>query len=170
MDACPHLRYAESGMETILLTAVLAAVLSSLGTVGLVYLLIERRYRQQAEHDLRDWIEQMADLVESRVKAGVLDGIAEADLDERLAAVEARVRAGVIGATTDDAVRELLEQWAEEIENRVRQGVTDAVANLAHPDVIRDATLNVTEVGTNLIAQGLNSLLRGTGNEQPDQT
>ena len=83
--------------------------------------------------------------------------------------MEARVRAGVTAAATDEEVRDMLAGWADAIEERVRPGVTDAVANLANPDGIREATLNVTEVGTNLITEGLNTLLGGARREPEER-
>jgi len=183
-------------MITILLTAFLAAILSSICTILLAHYLFEHRYKQQLEANFKARVneltasaralakaaiiegiaeanidEQLATL-EGRVKRGVIDGIKEANLETHLAAIEGRVRAAVVQAATDDEIRELLDQWANDIEDHVRQGVTKGIANIAHPDVIRDATINVTEVSSNLITEGLeglNNLLGGRGRNPRDR-
>lgn len=155
-------------METILITAILTAMLSSAGTVLLAQWMFERRYRHRLETEFQRKLDVLRAAIESQVKAGVIDGVAEADIGEQLDVIEERVRAAVLAAATDEEMRTLFAGWADDLEQRVRQGVKDAVVDLGHPDAIRDATINVAEVGSSLIADGLNSLLGSRHREPKD--
>lgn len=73
-----------------------------------------------------------------------------ADIDERVAAYQQQFQ---------DVLDDEGEKLGRNIENRVRQGVLDAVASLPSTEVIQGTTQNVVQTGVDLVEAGLSTFL-----------
>jgi hypothetical protein len=161
------------GNAQVLVLIVVTALASSLSTLALGWVALQKWVRPQLEARLMAFSE----LLDARVKAGA--GAAGQELLEPL---RAQVRGGV-----EDAVIELLPRVRAELtagvrtaaaeslpafRDEVRKGFTDAIGALNAGELLDRTARKVVRTGSSLVETGLN-LLRTTrpddrdGNEQP---
>lgn len=146
----------------LLVLIVATAMVSSLSTLVLGWIVFRRWIRPRLEARLAEF----AELLEARVKAGA--GAAGQDLLEPL---RAQVRGGVAEAATElvprvrmeltagfrEAAVESLPAFREE----VRKGFTDAIGALNAGELLDRTARKVVRTGSSLVESGLN-LLRAT--------
>ncbi|RUQ38202.1 MAG: hypothetical protein EKK71_01590 [Candidatus Competibacteraceae bacterium] len=145
---------------------VATALVSSLATLALGWLLFERWLRPQLE---RRWA-ALAELLEARVKAGA--GAAGQELLEPL---RAQVRGGV-----EDAAAGLLPQFKAELTAGFREAATDSlpalrdevrkgfIDALSASELLDRTAKKVVRTGSSLVESGLN-LLRATRPSERDE-
>jgi len=145
---------------------VATALVSSLATLALGWLLFERWLRPQLE---RRWA-ALAELLEARVKAG-----AGAAVQELLEPLRAQVRGGV-----EDAAAGLLPQFKAELTAGFREAATDSlpalrdevrkgfIDALSASELLDRTAKKVVRTGSSLVESGLN-LLRATRPSERDE-
>ncbi|MDG4550101.1 MAG: hypothetical protein P9F19_11990 [Candidatus Contendobacter sp.] len=152
-----------------LILIVIAALASSLCTLGLGLVVFQRWARPRLEARLMAF----AEVVEARVKAG-----ASAAGQELLEPLRAQVRGGVEEAATEllpriraeltVAFREAAAESLPAFREEVRKGFAEAIAALATTELLDRTARKVVRTGSSLVESGL-SLLRATRPGERDE-